>query len=84
MFHSVKYGLAEYRLNGWISSHKSSAELEARLLQHALNVDYVTAATYVEQLSQEGKVALEYDPETVLKPWLVDPRESDEELTGLY
>ncbi|MFD1904914.1 FtsK/SpoIIIE domain-containing protein [Paenibacillus rhizoplanae] len=54
--------------------------VSGRLLQHALNVDYVTAATYVEQLSKEGKVAAEYDPETGLKPWLVDTKESDEEL----
>lgn len=54
--------------------------VSGRLLQHALNVDYVTAATYVEQLSKEGRVAAEYDPETGLKPWLVDTRESDEEL----
>ncbi|MNC08941.1 DNA translocase SpoIIIE [compost metagenome] len=54
--------------------------ISGRLLQHALNVDYVTAATYVEQLSKEGRVAPEYDPETGLKPWLVDTRESDEEL----
>lgn len=53
--------------------------VSGRLLQHALNVDYVTAATYVEQLSKEGKVAPEYDPETGLKPWLADTRESDEE-----
>ncbi|ETT54777.1 DNA translocase [Paenibacillus sp. FSL R7-269] len=54
--------------------------VSGRLLQHALNVDYVTAATYVEQLSKEGRVAAEYDPETGLKPWLADTRESDEEL----
>ncbi|MNC59139.1 hypothetical protein D3C75_1089280 [compost metagenome] len=40
----------------------------------------MTAATYVEQLSKEGKVAPEYDPETGLKPWLVESRERDEEL----
>ncbi|WP_438498647.1 FtsK/SpoIIIE domain-containing protein, partial [Paenibacillus sp. IHBB 3054] len=54
--------------------------VSGRLLQHALRIDYVTAATYVEQLSKEGKVAPEYDPETGLKPWLADVRESDEEL----
>ncbi|KHL91682.1 hypothetical protein QW71_33295 [Paenibacillus sp. IHB B 3415] len=54
--------------------------VSGRLLQHALNVDYVTAVTYVEQLSKEGRVAAEYDPETGLKPWLADTKESDEEL----
>lgn len=54
--------------------------VSGRLLQHALNIDYVTAATYVEQLSNEGKVAPEYDPETGLKPWMADVRESDDEL----
>ncbi|MDF9841924.1 MULTISPECIES: FtsK/SpoIIIE domain-containing protein [unclassified Paenibacillus] len=54
--------------------------VSGRLLQHALNIDYVTAATYVEQLSREGKVASEYDPESGLKPWLLSVRESDEEL----
>jgi hypothetical protein len=53
--------------------------VSGRLLQHALNVDYVMAATYVEQLRKEGKVALEYDPETGLKPWLAETRDSDEE-----
>lgn len=54
--------------------------VSGRLLQHALNIDYVTAATYVEQLSREGKVAPDYDPKTGLKPWLADVRESDEVL----
>lgn len=54
--------------------------VSGRLLQHALNVNYVTATTYVEQLSKEGRVAAEFDPETGLKPWLVDTRQSDEEL----
>ncbi|GGG06302.1 hypothetical protein GCM10010912_58640 [Paenibacillus albidus] len=54
--------------------------VSGRLLQHELNIDYVTAATYVEQLSKEGNVAPEYDPETGLKPWLVDTRESDDEI----
>ncbi|WP_171718313.1 FtsK/SpoIIIE domain-containing protein [Paenibacillus phytohabitans] len=54
--------------------------VSGRLLQQALNIDYITAATYVDQLSKEGKVAPEYDPETGLKPWLVDSRESDEKL----
>ncbi len=54
--------------------------VSGRLLQHALNIDYVTAATYVERLSKEGKVAPEYDPETGLKPWLADTRENDDEL----
>ncbi|WP_379143638.1 FtsK/SpoIIIE domain-containing protein [Paenibacillus sp. sgz500992] len=54
--------------------------VSGRLLQHELNIDYVTAATYVEQLSREGKVAPDYDPKTGLKPWLADVRESDEEL----
>lgn len=49
------------------------------LLQHVLHIDYLTAATYVEQLVKEGKVAPEYDPAIGLKPW-VEVRESDEEL----
>lgn len=54
--------------------------VSGRLLQQALNIDYITAATFVEQLSREGKVAAEYDPETGLKPWLAVTKESDEEL----
>lgn len=59
---------------------RENGGVSGRLLQQALNIDYITAATYVEQISREGKVAAEYDPETGLKPWLAVTKESDEEL----
>ena len=53
--------------------------ISGRLLQTALDIDYITAATYVERLSKEGKVAQDYDPSSGLKPWQ-EIKETDDEL----
>lgn len=64
-----------------VQAARSYGGASGTILQQKLGVDYLTAAKLIQQMSDEGKLAQEFDVERKIRLWLEDAgRGSDEEL----